>query len=205
MSETAAKKKGHFTWQDYRSWPDDERWEIIDGEAFAMTPGPSTRHQRIQGELSRQFGNHFNDRKREFFPAPTDVKLSEENLVQPDLLIVCDEEKIQPSHIEGAPTLVVEILSPTSIMHDRLRKMELYGRFGVMEVWLVTPYPWLVEIFVLDGERYRLQGTYSKEDTFRSPTFPDLEVDLVPVFDFPIDPDERINMVKEGRPGYGSS
>lgn len=149
------------------------------------------------------FDAFFEGKKCEPFAAPTDVKLSDEDVVQPDLLVVCEPDKIKTTHIEGPPTLIVEILSPSTALFDRARKMRTYAKFAVKEVWLVTPYPGLAEVFVLDGESYRLCGAYTKEDTLTSPTFPELEIDLRKVFDFPIEPDERIEMVKEGRPPYG--
>jgi len=192
-----------FTWRDYRTWPDDERWEIIGGEAFAMTPAPSLRHQKIVIRLSRFLEEHFETRSCEVFAAPTDVKLSEEDTVQPDLLVVCDKDKMKRTHIEGAPALVVEILSPSTAFHDRSRKLALYAAAGVAEVWLVTPYPHAAEVFALDGENYRLVCVYGREDSLQSRRFPDLTIDLERLFDFPIDPGERIAMVKEGRPPYG--
>lgn len=198
----ALAKNKHFTWKDYQTWPDDERWELIGGEAIAMTPAPGTRHQGIQQELGRQFGNHFAGKKCQVFPAPTDVKLSEEDIVQPDLLVVCEQDQIKPTHIEGAPALIIEILSRSTEVYDRKRKLPLYASHGVKEVWLVTPYPWLIEVYVLDGQTYRLHGTYSKDDTLESPSFPELPMDLQAVFDFPIEPGERIKMVKEGRSPY---
>jgi len=197
-----AAKQQKFTWTDYRSWDDDTRWEIIGGEAFAMTPAPTTRHQRIVFELSRQMGNHFVDKPCDVFPSPTDVKLTDEDIVQPDLAVVCEPDKIKHSHIEGAPTLVVEVLSPSTAAFDRVRKLRLYAHCGVREVWLVTPYPWLAEVFVLDGDGYRLANAYEKDGILESTVFPDFKITLAGVFDYPIDPGERIEMVKEGRPPY---
>jgi len=131
------------------------------------------------------------------FFAPLDVKLDDENCVEPDLFIVCDQRQIKRTHVEGAPKLVVEIISDSSVMRDRVRKMRLYARFGVAEVWLVTPWPSIVEVFLLDGMTYRVAGAYRKEDAFVSPTFPDLSLDLSRVFDFPPEPGDAIEVVKE--------
>ena len=203
MSEAAAHRSERFTWRDYRTWSGDERWEIIGGEAFAMSPAPGTRHQGIVTELNRQMANAFLDKPCKVYVSPTDVKLSEEDVVQPDLLVVCEKDKIKPTHIEGAPALVVEVLSPSTAAFDRVRKLRLYAASGVEEVWLVTPYPHTVEVFALDGNEYRLAGAYGREDNLQSRRFPDLMIDLDRLFDFPIDPGERIEMVKEGRPPYG--
>jgi len=200
MAEAAHKLT--YTWNDYRQWDDGQRWEIVGGEAYAMSPAPLLRHQRIQAELTRQFANHFDGKPCQMFPAPTDVKLSEEDVVQPDLLVVCDKTQLKETHVEGPPTLVVEILSPSTASFDRVRKMRLYAQHGVKEVWLITPYPWLAEVYALDGETYRLAQAYEKTDTLTSVIFPDLRIELEKIFDYEIPPHEQIQMVSEGRPPY---
>jgi Uma2 family endonuclease len=198
MSEAARKLT--YTWNDYRHWDDDRRWELIDGEAYAMSPAPSPRHQGILNRLARFWDEYLDNKPCRVLPAPVDVRLTDEDVVQPDLVVVCESDKITRTHIEGAPTLVVEILSDSTALYDRNRKLRLYARSGIKEVWLVTPYPWLVEVFLLDGASYRLAGTYTKTDRLQSPTFPDLCMDLEKIFDFPIEPGEEIQMVKEGHP-----
>jgi Uma2 family endonuclease len=200
--KAATSREGHYTWRDYRTWPDDERWEIIGGVAYAMTPAPTTRHQAISMALTIQLGTHFKGKTCMLFAAPTDIKLSEEDVVQPDLLVVCEKEKLRNTHIEGAPTLIVEILSPSTAVHDRGRKLRLYAASGIREVWIVTPCPPSVEVLVLDGESYRIAGAYGEEDEFNSPTFPDLGIDLNTVFEFPLTPGE-LRIVKESRAAYG--
>ena len=191
-----------YDWEDYRSWPEGERWEIIGGEVFGMTPAPAPRHQRIQKKLCRLLDEYLEGKPCEVLPAPIDVKLSMHDIVQPDLVVVCKREQITRTHIEGAPSLVVEILSDSTALHDRTRKLRLYARSGVKEVWLVTPYPWLIEVLRLDGASYRVAGTYTKTDKLASPTFPDMVMDLGKVFDFPLEPGEEVRMVREGHPPY---
>ncbi|MBL7077797.1 MAG: Uma2 family endonuclease [Kiritimatiellae bacterium] len=203
MGKPALKDTG-FTWSDYRSWDGDERYELIGGEVHAMSPAPSTRHQRIQQELGRQLGNHFMERPCDIYPAPVDVKLSDLDIVQPDLVVVCDEERIKPTHIDGPPTLVIEILSPATATYDRTRKLDLYARSGVKEVWLITPYPSCIEVYLLDGSTYRLIHACGKDDALQSPTFPDLELDLLRLFDVPLEPGEEIQRVKEVHPPYAT-
>lgn len=202
MTDEPAKRRG-YTWDDYRQWPDDKRWEIIAGEAHAMSPAPGTRHQTVVLGLASQLREQFRGRTCRVFAAPTDVKLTDLNVVQPDVLVVCEPEKIKSTHIQGAPTLVVEVLSPASALHDRVRKMALYARSGVAEVWLVTPYPWLLEVFHLDGETYRLTGSFTKEDVPESRAFPWLKINLAEVFDFPLEPGEETLIVREVPPAYG--
>src|ERR1039457_521063 len=112
MGPIAEKMGNGFTYSDYVRWPDDERWEIISGEAYSMTPAPSIRHQEISLFLSAQFANFFKGRDCKPFHAPTDVVFDEQNIVQPDLLVVCGKNKITEKNIQGAPDLVVEIISP---------------------------------------------------------------------------------------------
>jgi Uma2 family endonuclease len=204
MSSQSAMKRHLFTWTDYRSWDDKQRWELVGGGAFDMTPAPMPRHQEILFNMGVELRRFFAGRECTVFLAPIDVRLSEEDVVQPDIVVVCDRRRIKPTHIEGAPSLVVEILSPSTELHDRTRKVPLYAKAGVAEVWLVTPYPWLVEIFQLDGDRYSLHGGYSKKDKLRSPTFPKLRVNLSKVFDFPLEPGEEVMMVKESRHPCGT-
>ena len=120
------------------------------------------------------------------FAAPLDVKLSDADVVQPDVLVVCQPEQIKATHIEGAPALVIEILSESSELHDRGIKMRLYAAHGVAEVWLVKPYPSMIEVYRLDGESYRLAATYVPPDKLSSPGFPKLKLKLKDVFDFPL-------------------
>ncbi len=197
MNQESAARSLPFVWADYRSWDDDHRWEIIDGEAYAMSPAPTTRHQTILVELTAQFSGALRGRCCRPYVSPTDVKLSETDVVQPDLLVVCNPDQIKPTHIDGAPTLVVEVLSPSTAQRDRGIKMDAYARAGVQEVWLVTPWPQCVELFVLQNDRYVRHGAFIQTDTLKSPTVSELEIDLAPVFDFPLDPGEEPPEVKE--------
>jgi Uma2 family endonuclease len=189
------------SWEDYRSWNDGKRWEVIDGEVFAMMPAPSLRHQWVSRELTRVLGNHFKTRPCDVFEAPTDTKLADDTVVQPDVFVVCDRKQQRGSHVEGPPTLIIEILSPSSVVHDRMRKMELYARHGVKELWLVTPFPSLVEVYVLEGGKYAHTAAYAPGDTLRGQTFPDLTVAMDEIFDFPPEEgDDLVQLVKEGTP-----
>ncbi len=193
-----------FTWVDYCSWPDDERWEVIDGEAYAMAPSPLRRHQTICLNLAAALHEFLEGRDCEAFPAPFDVRLSESDVVQPDFLVVCDPDKIKSTHIDGPPDLAVEVLSPTSLCHDRVRKFQLYQRFGVREYWLVTPHPALIEVFTLEDGHYHLACGFRKEDTLTSPFFPGLSMQLSRIFTFPIRPEDEIREVRESPPPYAA-
>lgn len=193
------------TWDAYRTWPDDQRWEVIGGEAFAMTPSPASRHQLVATNMVGELLPAFRQGTCRLVAAPIDVKLSDQDIVQPDLLVVCTPDQIRTTHIEGPPAPVVEILSPSTLRHDRVRKLSLYARAGIKEYWMVTPYPSLVEVFVLTEVGYRLEAGYEPPEVLRSPAFPEFSLDLSRVFDIPIDPDERIQVVRESPPPVGIS
>ena len=201
MSATSTAQNLPFTWDDYRSWGDEQRWEILDGEAYAMSPAPTTRHQYVHREIFSALCAHFRGRKCSAFSSPIDVKLSDVDVVQPDIVVVCRPEQIKRTHVEGAPTLVVEILSPSTAQRDRGVKMDAYAEAGVREVWLVTPWPPCVEVFVLDGPTYRRHAAFLETQTLKSPTFPELAVELAPAFDFPLEPGEEPPVVREP-PGH---
>lgn len=197
MTPPSTARKLPYTWEDYRTWPDDERWEIVAGEAYAMSPAPTPRHQQVVTALTQALAAHFTGKPCRALVAPLDVKLDAENIVQPDLVVVCRPGQIRRTHIEGAPTLVIEVLSPSSALHDRAVKLPLYARQGVQEVWLVTPYPHCVEIFLLDGPGYRLAQVLKRQDTLQSPAFPDLSIPLATIFDFALEPGEEPPLVRE--------
>jgi len=193
-----------YTWDDYRSWPGGERWELIGGAAFAMSPSPGVWHQRVSLALGAELRAFLQARPCAVFIAPLDVRLSATDVVQPDVLVVCDPRQITETHIEGAPVLVVEVVSPSSLSHDRVAKLRLYAAYGVKEYWLVTPYPHLAEVLVLDGSSYRIHGSYRKADTLTSPALPGLRLALERVFDFAIPEGERVDEIGEGTPPYAS-
>lgn len=182
MTIAVKKEKTHYSWEDYKNFPGTGRWEIIAGEIFDMAPAPSVGHQRITRELTRKLSDFFDKKKCEVLTSPIDVKLSDDDIVQPDLLIVCEKEKIKDTHIEGAPTVMIEIISKSSHSQDRFRKALLYAKFGVKEYWIVTPEPPLVELFSLDGDSYRLINVYDDSGILKSPSFEGLEIKLKDIF-----------------------
>ena len=204
MSLATARKTDHYTWSDYQCWPDDQRWEIIGGDAFDMSPAPLTRHQAIVGELHLQIATFLKSHKCKAFVSPTDVKLSEEDVVQPDLLVVCDQTQVKRTHIEGPPALVVEVVSEATLVHDRVHKFRLYARAGIPEYWIVTPYPHLIEVYELRGEHYVLSGGYSENEAVLSRSFHELALDMRRIFDFPLEDGEKVKMVREAHPSYGA-
>ena len=151
------QEQQRYSWREYLSWPEWERYELIDGLAYARSPSPRRRHQEIAGEMHRQMANALRDRDCSVFPAPFDVKLSDDRhdqtptVVQPDITVNCDPTKLTEQGMTGAPDLVVEIVSPESGLIDRGRKFELYRRYGVSEYWIVDQDERLVEVYLLES------------------------------------------------------
>lgn len=202
----AATDQRRYTWDHYRAWDDDQRWELIDGEPYCMSPAPSSRHQAIVSDLFGQLYQHFNGRPCRPLVSPIDVKLSASDVVQPDIVLICDRSQLRETHIEGPPALAIEVLSPSSHRHDRVRKLRLYARYGVQEYWLVQPYPAVIEVLQLVGDGYRIAGAYTDRETLHSPSFPELALDLATVFTLPVPAAERIDEVRESAPPpYGAA
>lgn len=171
-----------YTWDDYLKLSDEERCEIIGGRLFAMSPGPGTRHQLISMRLSAQLYGQVKGSGCEILAAPSDLKISDHDVVQPDLMVVCNKDQLHEKYVEGPPSLVVEILSPSTQAHDRVRKLRLYSQAGVGEYWLIQPDLGILEILHLRGPDYSVALTCTGEDAFRSPTFPDWSLDLGELF-----------------------
>jgi Uma2 family endonuclease len=146
----ALEKDKRYTYQDYCQWGEDKQWEIIDGIPYNMAPAPIERHQRILLWLGRKIGNALEGKKCIPYIAPFDVVLSESDIVQPDLLVVCDPQKITTKNIQGAPDLVIEIISPSTIKRDRWTKKRLYEQHGVKEYIIVDGEGAFSEQYILD-------------------------------------------------------
>jgi len=147
-----------YTLEDWQSWPG--RWELINGVAYDMTPSPSTAHQRVSSDLHTAFALALREEKPEhgggrcqLFHAPTDVFL-DSGVFIPDLLVVCDPAKITPRGIQGAPDLVVEILSPSTAQKDYSRKRWAYEAAGIPEYLIVDPDERMALLLRLEGGRY---------------------------------------------------
>lgn len=165
-------KKESYTFADCLTWPENERIELIDGEAVMMSP-PSTVHQKISGELFRQLANFLEGKKCEVFSAPFGVRLFEKDgdspenvdtMVEPDISVICDRDKLDCHGCKGAPDLIVEILSPSTQRHDRLVKLELYQRAGVREYWLVSPEEQTVQVLLFTNGLLLPYELYKKGD-----------------------------------------
>ncbi len=173
-----------FTVTDYMSMPEGKRYQLLDGE---MVPAlsPTTRHQTILGRLSISLHNEVNSSQlgRVWF-APLDVILSDHDVVQPDILFISSRRAniVTEANIQGAPDLVVEILSPATAQHDREYKRTLYSRHGVREYWLVDPEEDMVEVWTESETGLVLTAAYQRGDTLASPLLEGLSIPLEAIF-----------------------
>ena len=175
MVDLAVKADKRYTYSDYLTWPVEERWEIINGIPYAMSPAPNRKHQAILGELSFVFASHIKEQGGpcKVYIAPFDVRLPEgsqtddeiETVVQPDIVVVCDKSKLDDKGCKGAPDMVVEIASPASVRKDMSEKLRLYEQHGVKEYWLVLPGEQAVIVYSLDERRqYGKPEVYTPAD-----------------------------------------
>ena len=168
----ALRKEKHYTYADYLQWPDEARYELIDGEAFLMSPAPLVEHQEVAGELYCQLANQLDGQPCRPYIAPVDVRLPRKDeadaaidtVVQPDVLVVCDPHKIDRRGVRGAPDWVLEVLSPSTAAHDQIAKRRTYERAGVREYWLVHPGDRTLTVYVLDNGQYGRPEIYELKD-----------------------------------------
>ncbi|MCB2263383.1 MAG: Uma2 family endonuclease [Candidatus Thiosymbion ectosymbiont of Robbea hypermnestra] len=177
-SQPLEKPDDRFTWADYCTWPDDERWELIDGVAYAMAPAPSTKHQSVILNLASRLRERLAGKPCRPFIAPTDVKLSDLDIVQPDILVVCDPARITPTHIEGAPDVVIEVLSPTTSAKDLRQKKALYERAGVREYLVIDPLEHYAIRFRLGADGFDKGTVFAADEPLVIATLESLEIPL---------------------------
>jgi len=188
LKAESANANPRWTYADYKSWElkPGERYEIIHGEAYAMSV-PNTLHQSILMELAKQIAVFLTGRKCRVFPAPFDVRLfyegdeSDDTVVQPDVSVVCDGEKLGPEGCRGAPDLVAEILSPSNTAIEMQRKFNLYRDGGVREYWVLDGDHKTLNVYLFDGETV-VGRAYGEKDAAPVAALPGLSIDLAPVF-----------------------
>lgn len=180
-----------YSFADYLTWPENERWEIVDGVPY-MQAAPSPIHQEVLNNINVQFYNYLVGKPCKVYLAPFCVRLGDDaeqkhedikRVFEPDISIVCDKSKIDEKGCMGAPELIVEVLSPSSVRMDRVEKFNSYEEAGVKEYWLVEPQGKIVSVFVLQGNnRYGRPEIYTEDEKIAVSIFPDLVVDLSTVF-----------------------
>ena len=186
---------GTYTFADYLTWKFEEKVEIIKGKLFKMAM-PSEKHQRTSSNLHRIFANYLHKKPCRVYHPPFDVRLikpphlrkvtdkSIYTVVQPDITVVCDLDKIDDRGCFGAPDLIIEILSPSTGSIDLKDKKDIYEFSEVTEYWIVHPHDQTVIVYVLnDQKKYVITGVYAANDTIQTHVFKDLSVDLSDIFD----------------------
>lgn len=173
-----------FTYDDYLLLPEERRYEIIDGELY-MVPAPLTYHQKISRNLFNAIDDYVSAHQLgETLFAPVDILFTKMDIVQPDVLFISHKNMsiLKDENVQGAPDLLVEILSPSSIKRDRELKMKLYSRFSVKEYWIADPDESSVEVYVLDNQVLTLHKKYEKTESMKSVLFHDIMIPLSSVF-----------------------
>ncbi len=189
-------EKGRYTYEDYIKASEQamlltppKRYELIEGELL-MAPSPVTAHQRILIKLLSEIFNFITQNSLgEAFTAPYDVVLDEYNVVQPDIIFISKERAgiITEKNIQGAPDLVVEIISESTAYRDTIQKKRLYARYGIKEYWIVAPDDKIIEVYLLKDKEdaYTLLKTYLEDHVLESTVLKDLRIDLKKVFQHP--------------------
>ena len=163
---------------------DGNQYELFDGE-LVMTPSPRAHHQEIVTKLSALLSQHVQRSSLgKVYVAPLDTIMDEHNVVQPDILFVSRERvaEVVKEWIEGAPDLVVEVLSPSTFHKDLRRKMRVYSQFGVQEYWIVDPEEETLALYHRSGEKLQLARQFASHETFQSPLFPGFEFEVRSIF-----------------------
>jgi len=182
----ALQKDKTYTYANYASWGDDVKCEIIDGVVYMMAPGASEAHQDTSSELLRQIANYLLDKPCKVFHPPFDVCLQadgddDKTVVQPDLFVVCDRLKLDGKRCNGAPDMVIEILSPSSANRDTLLKYNKYMQSGVREYWIVDLDDKIVRVCILKNGKFEITDFLSP-GTIPISVLDDCRIDMARVF-----------------------
>jgi len=186
MARPLLKQEAYYTYTDLLQWDEDFRAELHDGEVVMMPP-PLTVHQEILTELVVQIGIYLRGKKGRVFAAPFGVRLfpkndrSDDTIFEPDIVVICDQEKLDKHGCNGAPDFVIEIISPSTAKYDRVYKLRKYQKAGVREYWIVDPESKSVQVFILENGHY---VSIAYDDTEKAPVsvLEGLEIDLQAVF-----------------------
>ncbi len=183
--DSLAYENKKYTYEDIEKLPGDTRYEIINGELFIME-SPHGRHQLLLGELYGQLREYLKDKKCTVFLAPFDVALSKSkkkneiyNVVQPDIMVLCDMSKYEGQRIFGGPDFIIEIVSPFNKSHDYYRKFNLYQQYGVKEYWLVDYKENVILPYILNEKGvYELPKAYRLDEEIKVHTLKNMSICL---------------------------
>ena len=201
------EKKGEhkYSYADYLTWPGEERWELINGEAGDMSygcigeqqaclrpaPAPATKHQKVSLALTLAMGFYLKDKPCDLFVAPFDIRFTKDEkqqdqdifiTLQPDLSVICDKSKIDEKGCLGSPDLIVEILSPSTGYKDETQKLSIYEDYGVKEYWSVNPDRNTIQIFIHNGQEFDKPDYYKGDDVIKSDVLTGFQIGLNDIF-----------------------
>ena len=178
----AIRKRQSYTYQDWLDFDQnsDTRSELIDGQIYLMS-APSRRHQAVTGEIYRQLSNNLRGKSCRPYVSPFAVRLEKDTLVMPDVVVICDPKKLTDAGSDGAPDLIIEVLSPSTTRHDKYTKFMLYLRAGVPEYWIVDPDNNAVTVYRLAENGY-VATVFTDADKATMNALPGFEIDLAEVF-----------------------
>lgn len=190
-SLTQLDLNGYYTYQDYISWRFQDRVELFKGMIAKMSPAPNRRHQEISGSIFLEIGNFLINRPCKIFSAPFDVRLpvsskkgKTDTVVQPDICVVCDVSILDEQGCNGAPSLVVEILSPGNSVREMKDKFELYEQSLIPEYWIVDPQKESLIIYSLNTQnQYTGSKPYVTGEQFSSDILQGLAIEVKKVFE----------------------
>jgi Uma2 family endonuclease len=180
-----------YTYQAYLDWPEGEKWELVDGIPYAMSPALSRIHQEICGELFLKIKTYLQGKSCKVYTAPFDVRLCKEeisdkeivNVVQPDIIVICNKNMLDDKGAKGVPDFVVEIVSPSSAFLDYVKKLNLYGEYGVREYWIIDPKKTSLFVYQIDETgKYGAPNIYDDTSKVEVGIFRDLVIDLGKIF-----------------------
>ncbi|MBO9591921.1 MAG: Uma2 family endonuclease [Niabella sp.] len=182
-----------YSYADYFRWKFQERVELLRGWIHKMSPAPGMKHQSTSLKLTLKIGNYFEGKPCNVFAAPFDVRLPDSKkqkkdelvftVVQPDICVICDAEKIDDRGCIGAPDLVIEILSPGNTQKEMGVKFDLYEESGVKEYWLVEPQDKVILVYLLKDGRFQGIKPFIETDEISSAVFPELKFNVRAIFE----------------------
>jgi Uma2 family endonuclease len=191
MGYSNREENNSYTYGDYLKWPKEERWELIEGVAYNMTPSPSRSHQKVSAALVNAIYPYLKEKKCEVYYAPFDVLLPEgdeednkiRTVVQPDIVVICDPSKLDEKGCKGSPDLIMEILSPSTASKDYISKLNLYEKNQVAEYWIIHPLDKIVMVYrLLKNGNYGRAKVYAEKDSVKVGIFDDFVIDLKEIF-----------------------
>ena len=190
LNEPSTSYKGKYSYADYLTWQLDEMVEIIKGRLFKMTAAPSRIHQKVSLKLASSLLQFLHGKTCEVYTAPFDVRLPKTStrneeiytVVQPDICVICDKDKLDDAGCIGAPDLIVEVLSPGNNQKELQHKYEVYQESGVKEYWVIQPIEQTLLIYTLQNGRYASSRLMTSGDVVTSSVLPGFSLDLEDFF-----------------------